>query len=159
MKVELVEVFYVFSVFFKVLQFATAAMRRAGCLLNFSTAPQQLSRIWRKWWVLLRDETKVWNAHFWMSFTRLFFFPEWGAAPQQLPDEQRTVQDHRALASQRYKQEVALLRQRRQDGFPAAEPRAEVREPAVWLRSDRHEGRRVQRGAKEKSLLVLLSSM
>lgn len=79
----------------------------------------------------------------------LFHFrnlPERGPAAQQLQDGQRAFQDHCTYAPQRHQQHPALLRQRREDGRPAAESRAGVREPAGGIRTHRHEGRRVQWG-------------
>lgn len=72
--------------------------------------------------------------------------PEWRPAAQQLQDGQWALQDHRTHAAQRHQQHPALLRQRREDGRPATEPRAAVREPAGGLRPHRHEGCRVQWG-------------
>lgn len=70
--------------------------------------------------------------------------PERRPAPQQFKDEQRPLQDHCANASQRHQYHPAFLWRRREDGRPAAESRAAVREPAGGIRPHRHEGRRVQ---------------
>lgn len=90
-----------------------------------------------------------------LGLPALLLSPERRAAAQHFEDGQRALQGRRAPAPQRHDQHAALLRQRCEDGCPAAEQRAAVWEPAGGIWTHRHEGLRIQWGRKQVLVMLL----